>query len=257
MLLAYVFENFRHTAMATYGLDPAHYYTLPGYSWDALLKCTNVTLELIIDPDMYLFIEKGLRGGISMVSQRHAKAINPCMENYDKDKPTSYTQYLDANNIYGWAMSQPMPTEAFQWVDYSERILQTPADADHGYILKVDLEYPASLHAEHNDYPLAPEKMAVTKDMMSSYQQKLVEDLELGAASFNCKKLVPNLMPKQRCRTQQKLTAIPVAWDASCQSPQSSPIQSVCLDGPLYSQEHPTLDSRHQRFREEFLQAYE
>ena len=197
-LLTDVFENFRKTAMATYGLDPAHYYTLPGYSWDALLKSTEVSLELITDPDMYLFIEKGLRGGISMVSHRHARANNPSMENYDPSQPNSFLQYLDANNLYGWAMSQPMPTAAFQWVDYTDQILETPAAANHGYILEVDLEYPTSLHRQHNDYPLAPDQMAVTKDMMSPYQQKLVEDLELGAASFNCKKLVPNLMPKTR-----------------------------------------------------------
>ena len=198
LLLADIFENFRKTAMATYGLDPAHYLTLPGYPWDALLKSTEVSLELITDPDMYLFIEKGLRGGISMVSHRHARANNRYMQNYDPEQPTSFLQYLDANNLYGWAMSQPMPARNFCWVDYSEKLLDTPPDSSTGYFLEVDLEYPASLHAEHNDYPLAPEKMAVTKDMMSPYQQKLVEDLELGAASFNCKKLIPNLMPKQR-----------------------------------------------------------
>ena len=198
LLLADIFENFRNTAMETYGLDRAYYLTLPGYSWDALLKCTNVSLELITDPDMYLFIEKGLRGGISMVSHRHARANNPQMENYDPEQPTSFLQYLDANNLYGWAMSQPMPTRNFDWVEFTEKLLDTPPDSSTGYFLEVDLEYPASLHTEHNDYPLAPEQMAVTKDMMSPYQQKLVEDLELGAASFNCKKLVPNLMPKTR-----------------------------------------------------------
>ena len=140
--------------MATYGLDPAHYLTLPGYSWDCLLKLTNVEQELLMDPDMYLFIEKGLRGGISMVSHRHARANNPCMENYDQDKPTSYIQYLDANNLYGWAMSRPMPTGNFGWVDYSEKLLDTPPDSSTGYFLEVDLDYPTSLHAEHNDYLL-------------------------------------------------------------------------------------------------------
>ena len=118
LLLADVFENFRQTAMATYGLDPAHYYTLPGYSWDCLLKCTNVSLELLTEPDMYLFVEKGLRGGISMVSHRHATANNQYMENYNNEEPTSFIQYLDANNLYGWAMSQPMPTGGFQWVSH-------------------------------------------------------------------------------------------------------------------------------------------
>ena len=115
-LLADVFENFRKTAISTNGLDPAHYYTLPGYSWDALLKCTNVSLELITNPDMYLFIEKGLRGGISMVSHRHAAANNQYMQNYSPEQPTSYLLYLDANSLYAWAMSKPMPTGNFQWV---------------------------------------------------------------------------------------------------------------------------------------------
>ena len=113
LLLADVFENFRRTAMATYGLGPAHYYTLPGYSWDALLKSTGVSLELITDPDMYLFVEKGLRGGISIVSHRHAIANNRYMQNFDPSQPNSYLMYPDANNLYGWAMSQPMPTGDF------------------------------------------------------------------------------------------------------------------------------------------------
>ena len=118
LLLADVFENFRRTALSTYGLDPAHYYTLPGYSWDALLKLTNVSLELLTEPDIYLFVEKGLRGGISMVSHRHAQANNPQMQNYNPDQPTSFLQYLDSNNLYGWAMSQYLPTGGFQWVSH-------------------------------------------------------------------------------------------------------------------------------------------
>ena len=196
LLLADVFENFRKTAMETYGPDPAHYLTLPGYSWDALLKLTNVELELLTDPDMYLFIEKGLRGGISMVSHRHAIANNPQMQNYNPEQPTSYLQYLDANNLYGWAMSQPMPTGGFRWVDYSETLLDKPADSAIGYILEVDLAYPSSKHAEHNDYPLAPEKMKVDKSMMSPYQQRLVDDLNVN--SYESEKLVPNLQPKTR-----------------------------------------------------------
>ena len=194
-LLADVFENFRRTAMATYGLDPAWYYTLPGYSWDCLLKCTNIELEQITEPDMYLFIEKGLRGGISMVSHRHAIANNQYMENYNNEEPTSFIQYLDANNLYGWAMSQPMPVGGFEWVNYTDQILETPADADHGFILEVDLDYPASLHRQHNDYPLAPEKLTITKDQMSPYQQKLIDEL---GVSISCEKLVPNLMDKSR-----------------------------------------------------------
>ena len=118
LLLVDVFENFGKAAMVTYGLDPAHYYTLPGYSWDCLLKRTNVSLELLTEPDIYLFVEKGLRGGISMVSQRHAAANNQYMQNYNPEQPTSYLMYLDANSLYAWAMSQPMPTGGFQWVSH-------------------------------------------------------------------------------------------------------------------------------------------
>ena len=195
LLLADVFENFRRTALSTYKLDPAHYLTLPGYSWDALLKFTRVSLELLTDSNMYLFVEKGLRGGISMVSHRHAIANNQCMQNFNPSQPDSYLLYLDSNNVYGWAMSQPMPTGGFQWVNYTDQILETPADADHGFILEVDLDYPASLHRQHNDYPLAPEKLTITKDQMSPYQQKLIEEL---GVSISCEKLVPNLMDKSR-----------------------------------------------------------
>ena len=195
LLLADVFENFRQTALSTYKLDPAWYYTLPGYSWDALLKCTNIELEQITEPDMYLFIEKGLRGGISMVSHRHAQANNPQMQNYNPEQPTSFLQYLDSNNLYGWAMSQYLPTGGFQWVNYTDQILDTPADSSTGFILEVDLDYPTSLHQQHNDYPLAPEKMKVSKDQMSPYQKMLIDGL---GVSISCEKLVPNLMDKSR-----------------------------------------------------------
>ena len=108
-LLADVSENFRETCLNQYGLDSAHYYTSPGLSWDALLKHSSVRLELLTDYDMHLFIEKGLRGGTSMVSERYSKANNSYLKDYDRSKPTSYIQYLETNNIYGWAMSQPLP----------------------------------------------------------------------------------------------------------------------------------------------------
>ena len=130
-----------------------------------------------------------------MVSHRHAIANNPQMENYDPEQPTSYLMYLDSNNLYGWAMSQAMPTGGFQWVEFTEKLLETPANATNGYILEVDLAYPHELHPAHNDYPLAPEKLKVEKHWMSPYQQKLIDEL---GVSFECKKLVPNLQPKIR-----------------------------------------------------------
>ena len=146
LLLADVFETFRRTCQEQYGLDPAHYYTGPGLSWDALLKKTGVELELLTDYDQHLFIEKGMRGGISMASKRHARANNPLVEGYDPGQPSSHILYLDANNLYGWTMSQYLPTSGFRWVDDCQQLAKTiaeqPDDSPEGYILEVDLEYP-------------------------------------------------------------------------------------------------------------------
>ena len=159
LLLADVFENFRDVCQIHYGLDPAHYYTAPGLAWDAALKYTKVNLELLTDIDMLLMIEKGIRGGISMISTRYGKANNPYMKNFDINKIISYIIYLDANNLYGGAMSRPLPTHGFKWMK----------EKDHAYwknmpcILEVNLEYPTKLHDLHNDYPLAPERLLVNK----------------------------------------------------------------------------------------------
>ena len=117
LLLADVFENFRNTWLKVYELDPAHFLSLPGLAWQACLKKTNIKLELLTDYDMFLIVEKGIRGGICHSIHRHAKANNKYMKNYEKNKESSYIQYLDANNLYGWAMSQKLPVNGFQWVN--------------------------------------------------------------------------------------------------------------------------------------------
>ena len=196
-LLADVFENFRKLCLKQYGLDPAHYFTSPGLSWDALLKMTGVNLELLTDHDMHLFVERGIRGGISMVSKRYAKANNPLVSDYDESKPNSYIMYLDANNLYGWAMSKPLPKSGFKWkrvMPTEEEILNKKENEKKGWILEVDLEYPPELHKEHNSYPLAPEKKAVESEKMSDYQNKLIKDLKLKLP--NSKKLLLTLEDK-------------------------------------------------------------
>ena len=160
LLLADVFENFRNVCMENYKLDPAHYFTAPGLAWDACLKITDVELELLSDIDMLLMIEKGIRGGVSMISNRYAKANNKYMgESFNEKDPSKYIVYLDANNLYGWAMSKPLPTHGFKWMKVDE--LETWEL--HSCILEVDLEYPENLHDLHNDYPLAPEQIVVNK----------------------------------------------------------------------------------------------
>ena len=157
-------------------VDPCHYFTSPGLSWDAMLKMTDIKLELMTDIDMFQFIEKGLRGGISYIANRYGKANNKYMKKYDEKAPSKYIMYLDANNLYGWAMSQYLPTGGFRWMTQKQidkiDLAKYKEDGEKGLILEVDLEYPEELHDLHNDYPLGPEKVKVTNDMLSDYCKK-------------------------------------------------------------------------------------
>ena len=180
LLLADVFENFRDICLKNYGLDPVYYYTAPGLAWDACLKMTKINLELLSDVDKLLMIEKGIRGGISIISNRYGKANNKYMSDFNKSELSKYLMYVDANNLYGWAMSQKLPVHSFKWMSnkeieniFNNQIVQvwekTPC------ILEVDLTYPEELHDLHNDYPLCPERVECDKGV---------------------KKLIPNLRNK-------------------------------------------------------------
>ena len=106
LLLADVFENFRNKCIEINELDPAHFLSAPGLAWESCLKNTGVKLELLTDYDVLLMTEKGIRGEICQAIHRYAKGNNKYMKNYDKDIESSYLAYLDANNLYGWAMPQ-------------------------------------------------------------------------------------------------------------------------------------------------------
>ena len=171
LLLADVFEKFRLTCIKNYKLDPAHYYTSPGLAWDACLKITGQNLELLSDYDMLMMFERGIRGGITHISKRYSEANNKYMKSYNPEKKSKFIQYLDANNLYGWAMSQNLPTHGFKWMkdlklekvyEILDKINFSMADnLKKGYIFEVDLEYPKNLWEKHNDYPLAPENIKV------------------------------------------------------------------------------------------------
>ena len=177
LLLADVFENFRDLCLKIYGLDPVYYFTAPGLAWDACLKMTNIELELLNDPNMLLMFEKGIRGGISIISNRYGEANNKYMKGFNKNKPSKYLMYLDANNLYGCAMSEKLPTRGFKWLTsgemenlYKNQVVQvwekTPC------ILEVDLEYPENLHDLHNDYPFCPERVKCENNV-----EKLIPNL--------------------------------------------------------------------------------
>ena len=163
VLLVNVFEAFRDTCLRHYKLDPAHCYTSPGLAWKACLKRTGIKLELLTNPDMLLMFERGIRGGITQAVRKYASANNKYMGDRFKPKSeSSYLQYLDANNLYGWAISQPLPTGGFKWVDVNpNKISELATRTDKGYVLEVDVSYPKVLHNQHNDLPFMCERIEI------------------------------------------------------------------------------------------------
>ena len=183
LLLADVFENFRDMCIKVYELDPVHFVSLPGLAWQAFLKKTNIELELLTDYDMLLMVEEGIRGGICHSIHRYAKANNKYMKNYNEDEESSYIQYLDTNNLYGWAMCKKLPVNGFKWLDsdkineINEAFIKSyDENNDKGYIFEVDVKYPKRLHELHSDLPFLSERMEINK----------------------CKKFVCNLFNKKK-----------------------------------------------------------
>ena len=182
LLLVDVFENFRDMCLKEYELDPAHFLSLPGLAWQACLKKTNIELELLTNYDMLLMVEEGIRGGICHSIHRYAKANNKYMKNFNNNEESSYIQYLDANNLYGWAMSKKLPVNGFKWIDDNEInddfIKNYDENNDKGYIFEVDVKYPKRLH---DNLPFLSERMEVNKS------KKLVFNL------YNKKKYVAHI----------------------------------------------------------------
>ena len=141
-------------------MDPVHFYTAPGLAWKACLKKTGIRLDLLLDPDMLLMVERGIRGGITQSVHRWAAANNPYMgSEYKSNEPTRYLQYLDAKNLYGWAMSQPLFTGESKWVDvHPDEIGEL---VNRRYLLEVDVAHPKELHDYHNDLPLICGRMTI------------------------------------------------------------------------------------------------
>ena len=163
-----------------------------------MLKMTKVELEKISNADMHLFIEKGMRRGISYVAKRYSKANNKYCPDYDKEKPEKHIIYLDMNNLYGSAMSEYLPYGGFKWVEISNetvnRILNKSHNSLHGYYLEVDLDYPETIHNSHKDYPTAREKIKIKQECLSPYSSENANKFDIKTGHIN--KLAPNVMPK-------------------------------------------------------------
>ena len=173
ILLANILEAFRKVCLYNYGLDPAHFYMAPGLAWKACLKKTKIRLELPLDPDMLLMFERGIRGGITQSIHRWAKTNSPYMgSEYAPREPTRCLHYLDANNLCGWAMSQPLPTGGFCWVDiHPNEVSKLTNYSEKGYLLEVDVAYPGELQDYHNDLPFMRERIVIGR------VEKLVSNL--------------------------------------------------------------------------------
>ena len=146
LLLADVFENFRNMYVKIYELDPAKFLSAPGLAWYAAVKKTKVKLDPLTDTDMLLMVEKCIRGGTCHPLYRYAKANNKYMADYDKSKESSYIQYWDANNLYGWAMLQKLPVNNFEWIkdtsQFNEDFIKNyNEESDEEYFLEVDIQY--------------------------------------------------------------------------------------------------------------------
>ena len=151
-----MFEKFRDKCIEIYELDPAHFLSAPGLSWNFCLKNTGVKLELLTGNDMLMMIKKGIRGGMCNSVYRYAEANNKYMQIYDENIESSFLQYLDANNQCGWSMCEKLPVGRFKWIEKDDLLKfdeNMTKNSDIGYVLEVDVEYLKILHKLHSDLP--------------------------------------------------------------------------------------------------------
>ncbi|CAH1767592.1 11897_t:CDS:1, partial [Entrophospora sp. SA101] len=210
LLLSDIWNTFRENSMKQYKLDPSHYVSTASLSWDAMLKMTGVEIELFTDISMHDFIEKAKRGGISVACHRYFKANNPKMgDEFDPTKPSTWISYVDANNLYGWAMSQFLPIRNYKWearrahlkdnpelqFEWLETIQKTKSDASRGYFVNIKAHFPIGTHDKLKDLPPAVENIAVKRDWLSYHNKEQIKKLDNNRFS-STKKLVTHLGPR-------------------------------------------------------------
>ena len=205
LLLSDIFSNFRKTTKEYYNLDPLNYISAASLAWDAMLLKTKVELDLISDITILDIIERSKRGGLCFVgSKRRVKANNRLIGNYDESKPEDYILYLDANNLYGWAMVQKLPYKDLKYSNETtlKEVLETSDDNETGYILEVDLEYPENLHDLFKEYPPCPENIKPDIEWFSEFQKELYKKVQNNKDKNNkykgCNKLIPHLFKHEK-----------------------------------------------------------
>ena len=189
-LLADVFERFRLVSLQQDGLDPVHFISLPGLSFQSAFKMTKEHIDLLQDPEMYSLFERGIRGGMTFVNKHHIQStVNT------EDSTRTHLAYIDENNLYGSSMCKPLPHSEFSWVEdlnilTPEFIMNIDDEGEWGYTLEVDLTYPTHIHHKTADLPLAPESSEVTKDMFSPFMHSFYHTLQQNKKFKSCRKLL-------------------------------------------------------------------
>jgi len=208
LIFADLFEKFCHTMYNAHGLDCLHFPSLPSFTLQMALKMTAVELELIKDSEIYLMIESAIRGGLSYVAQRHARANFPAMgaKEYHADLPTPHILYLDCNSLYAMCQQFPLPISVFRLLSDDELlrfdVSTVASDLPSGYIMECNLEYPTHLHNLHNAYPLAPEHLCIVEDMLSDTHKFMLAATK--CQHLKCMKLVSNLCDKSHYVTHYR-----------------------------------------------------
>ena len=241
-------------------VDHAHYVSAHQMAGDAMLKKTDVVMDLITDPAMYLMIERGMRGGVCMISKRHAQTNNPMVGNNDPEQPLSYIVDLDANKLYGWAMSQFLPQQHFKWLSQEEWVQidweRLGDESNQGHIVDCHMDYAPGLHEAHNHYALAAESLDIKVELLSQTQVAISLHYARTRTAKNYK-LVPNLISKKNYVVYyrhlkfyldhgMRLTMIPrvIGFTHS-------------LDGTLHLLEESDVSGRQERHAEGFEQVDE
>ena len=202
--LSDVFENFRYLCLRDFELDPAYFLLSPSLAFEAMLKTTKARVELFTDIDMILMAEKAIRGGLTQVVKRHAAANHKYLPAYDKSKKCIFLQYLDANNLYGYGMSQKLPLDGYKWANAlivtDKFVKDYDINSDKGYLLEGDVEYPVRLRIYHKELPFLPERRVKSVkydyDDLSSAHRKVYKTFNMNPEPNN--KLIATVQDKNK-----------------------------------------------------------